>query len=809
MADKKEMYRFFFEEFNDALFVVELAPRGKILEVNKTACEKLGYKKEELIGYTMDKISNYLPNNETIKQFRLKKKNIIETIHIRKDGTEIPVELNGTIVQYNNQEAVLAMARDISLRKQNEQKIIEQSKYNALRADVWELASDKSLSEKKLINKALNLIGPVLDVSRVCYNVIDGDNQHCILEWCEEGVKTSIGSKMPNFILKHLMNKGIIELNQKQVLEHMPKNIRTISKPVINGLQKSLDLDTVIFIPCYIGEKIEGSISIDVCKKKENKPLWTKERKELIHELVRVIAQTIEQKRIEKELEKSEEKYRELGELLPQTIFEIDIEGNFLYANQFGLNFFGYTEKNISDGINISALLNKNEHKKAVENIHYIVKNEEIHSYEYLMKKKNGTTFPGLVISRPIIQDNKTIGLRGIVVDLTNQKKTEKEYFEAKNKAEESDQLKSAFLANMSHEIRTPLNAILGMSDLLKEEDISNEEKNQYTKIIRERGTDLLHLINDIIDISKIEANQIRIEPEQCSVNSIIYELFTYYNVEKEKNEKDNIQIVTSLTFDDADSFIIADSTRLKQVLSNLLSNALKYTDKGIITIGYKQKRDIIEFFVKDTGIGISKEQQAIIFERFRQLDNNDTRPLGGTGLGLSISSKLAELMGGNITVKSEPNKGSVFTLTIPYKPAKAKNTDTEKNTAAQEHKDWSDKKILIVEDDNFSFQYLEAILKPTNIQIIHAIDGKTAIDICNSQEDIGLILMDIQLPEKDGLTTTREIKKTRKDLHVIAQTAYAMEEDRARSFRAGCSDYISKPIDKRAMLSIISKYLK
>jgi PAS domain S-box-containing protein len=806
-----EIYKFIFEEFNDALFIIELAPLGKILEVNTAACKNLGYNKKELVGCTIDTIdkgATEITNSGSINQFQQNKKSIRETVHIRKDGTEFPVELSGNIIKYNNKDAVLTMVRDISKRKKNEQRIIEQSEYNALRADVWELASDKSFSEKELITKVLNLVGPVLNVSRACYNILEDKNQYCSLEWCEEGVKPSIGSKMPNFILKHLMDEKIIELTPEQALERLPKNIRTIAKPVLKGLQKSLDLDTVTFIPYYIGGKIEGSISIDVCKKKKNKPSWTKERKELIHELVRVIAQTIEQKRIEKALEKSEEKYRELGELLPQTIFEIDLKGNFLYANQFGLNFFGYTQKELQKGINISDLLNNDLHAKAVNNIKKIVEKGIIDSAEYMMKKKNSSVFPGLVISRPIIQDNEPTGLRGIVVDLTNQKKTEKEYFEAKNKAEESDQLKSAFLANMSHEIRTPLNAILGMSDLLKEEDISNEEKHQYTKIIRDRGTDLLHLINDIIDISKIEANQVSIDPEPCSVNSIIYELYTHYNAEKEKNDQSHIQLMTSLSFDDADSFIIADPTRLKQVLSNLLSNALKYTDKGTINIGYKQKKDKIEFFVNDTGIGIPKNKLNTIFERFRQLDDNDTRPISGTGLGLSISRKLAELMDGKLSVSSTPGKGSVFTFSMPYKPAKYNSVITKDLSFTDDRKIWNDKKILIVEDDNFSFQYLEALLRPTNVQIIHATDGQSAIDICKKQDDINLVLMDIQLPEKDGLTTTREIKKLRTNLHIIAQTAYAMEEDRARSFKAGCSDYISKPIDKRTLIAIINKYI-
>jgi len=423
-------------------------------------------------------------------------------------------------------------------------------------------------------------------------------------------------------------------------------------------------------------------------------------------------------------------------------------------------------------------------------------------------------------------EQNEEIAILNEKYAATNQalKENYNELEKAKEKAEESDRLKSAFLANMSHEIRTPMNGILGFAELLKDRDLSVEDKEEYTKIINELGNDLLQIINDILDISNIEANQVKIEIEECSVNTLLSELYMIFDSEKSKKNKTNIKIRINKAFEDKNSYIYADETRLRQVLSNLISNALKYTNEGQIEIGYQLINNNLRFYIKDTGIGIPKDKQKIIFERFRQADESRTRKHKGTGLGLAISKRLVELMGGEIWVESEgienlnifsadkqetSRKGSVFYFTFPYQPvyqiAEIDDNKNNENTIFN----WKNKKILIVEDDSASFQYLEAVMEETQVHIIHTTDGEKAVEICKVNQDIDLVLMDIQLPKMDGYEATRQIKKVRKNLPVITQTAYAMKEDRKMSIEAGCNDYISKPINLKTLMTTLDKYLR
>jgi len=383
-------------------------------------------------------------------------------------------------------------------------------------------------------------------------------------------------------------------------------------------------------------------------------------------------------------------------------------------------------------------------------------------------------------------------------------KKVEKQFLEAKKKAEETDRLKSAFLANMSHEIRTPMNGIIGFSQLLKANPQPPEKEKLFLSQIIENSRQLLTLLNDIIDISKIEAGQLKIERREINLNLLIDETASLFD--KEKSNK--IKLISSKGLDTPESYIIADPDRLKQVINNLLSNALKFTKEGTVRFGYELRNSKLSFFVKDTGIGISEEQQKIIFDRFKQAEDGTTRKFSGTGLGLAISRELIEMMGGKIEVKSELQKGAEFTFTLPYH--KGTNAFPE-NTEVYETPEfnWSNRKILIVEDNDTNYLFLQTCLEGTNCLTERVSDGKAAIDKSLNDKSINLVLMDIQLPSVDGFTATRKIKMHRSDLPVIAQTAYAMQGDKQKAIEAGCSDYIAKPIDPKMLLKIISSHLE
>ncbi len=524
--------------------------------------------------------------------------------------------------------------------------------------------------------------------------------------------------------------------------------------------------------------------------------------------IIAIVKDITARRMAEKALEMTEKRFQELANLLPQTIFEIDIHGNFVYTNEHGYKHTGYTPKDIEKGLDIFQLTIPEEHKKLKNNISRLTKRKKIVPHEYTLRKKNGDTFPVYTYTSPIYYNNKLIGYRGIMVDITEIKESQLLMVKAKDKAEESDRLKTAFLENMSHEIRTPLNGIMGLSELLKEKKIQEEDKRRYVDIILERGQHLLNVINDIIDISKIESGQIDYKPKVFSINNMMDKLYTQFNLLR-RNNKSNIEFTLEKGPKNKKDRIYSDPYMLEQILFNLLTNAFKYTNKGTIVLGYKknEKNNTLEFYVKDTGMGVAKEKQKLIFDRFRQADEGKTKSYGGTGLGLTISKKLVDIMGGDITIESQQKKGSIFIFTIPFNAFSDTDPVINNKKSISKNLNWEKKRILIVEDDPSSFFYLKAALKKTNANILHATDGLTAIDICKAN-NVDLILMDIQLPKLDGLSATKKIRTFNKDVPIIIETAYAMKEDKRRSIDAGGNDYISKPFERKKLLSIISKYI-
>lgn len=395
----------------------------------------------------------------------------------------------------------------------------------------------------------------------------------------------------------------------------------------------------------------------------------------------------------------------------------------------------------------------------------------------------------------------------------------EKQVELAKEAAAEANRLKTAFLANMSHEIRTPMNAIIGFSDLLKVSSLTREQRDRFISIINNNGNLLLNLIDDIIDVAKIEAGQIKVAKSECYINRILSELFDFYQNDKSLKGFNDSKLQLIIPLEQHDNFsVLSDPLRLRQIFSNLINNAFKFTDKGIIKFGYRitdtkesdTKSTYIEFFVKDTGVGISDERKEIIFERFGQIESKYNKNLRGTGLGLPISKKLVELMGGTMWVKSIPNEGSTFYFTIPYLIADAESIIGEvddKPFSPQSYK-WYDKIFLIAEDEDANCMFFQEALYKTKVQILWAKNGKEAVEVFRSNTNIDLVLMDIKMPVMDGYEATEHIKYIDERVPVIAQTAYAMADDKELSYRAGCNGFISKPIKAKELLAYISKFL-
>ncbi|WP_462318929.1 PAS domain-containing hybrid sensor histidine kinase/response regulator [Marinilabilia sp.] len=391
-----------------------------------------------------------------------------------------------------------------------------------------------------------------------------------------------------------------------------------------------------------------------------------------------------------------------------------------------------------------------------------------------------------------------------IFTDVTKSKKHEKELTAAKQKAEESDRLKSAFLANMSHEIRTPMNAILGFTDLLNSPRTTPEKREKYSAVIKETGKQLLHIINDVLDISKIESGNITIEKASFRLKSAIQEVLQIY---EPLIAQKGLQLVSSFNLPSEDLHILSDKKRLQQILHNLISNAIKFTDKGKIELTCSIDQQYLTIQVKDTGRGIHAENLSKVFDRFWQEKTELEENKGGTGLGLPISYHLAKIMEGSITVDSVKEKGSTFTFSLPCSPLKISGSPSAQPPRKNHSKTIADLQILIAEDEEFNFIYLKELLSIKNYSIMRAVNGKEAVLKAQQEPIPDLIIMDIKMPVMDGVKALRKIKEYGIETPVIALTAYAMKEDQKKYLDLGFDAYISKPIDVDLLFRTIDKF--
>ena len=406
----------------------------------------------------------------------------------------------------------------------------------------------------------------------------------------------------------------------------------------------------------------------------------------------------------------------------------------------------------------------------------------------------------------PLLGSNgEIIGVLGTHIDITERKLAEIELINAKEKAEESDRLKTAFLTNMSHEIRTPMNGILGFAELLKEPNLSSDDLQDFVQIIQISGNRMLNTINDIVNISQIESGLIQVNFDEANINEKIE--FTY-NFFKPEAEIKKLKFSYKNGLKSKESIIETDNEKVYAILANLVKNAIKFTNEGSVELGYEKKGEYLEIFVKDTGIGVSHKQKEIIFERFRQGSESDTRSYEGSGLGLSISKSYVKMLGGEIWLESLEGKGSTFYFTIPYHAVSEEKQVIENNISEADIEVQLKKlKVLIVEDDEVSHSLLTRMLQNINCQILHAITGIDAVGACKANPDLDLILMDIRMPGMDGNEATCKIRQFNKDVIIIAQTAYAFSVDREKAMAAGCNSFITKPINRTQLTELIKNY--
>jgi two-component system sensor histidine kinase/response regulator len=429
---------------------------------------------------------------------------------------------------------------------------------------------------------------------------------------------------------------------------------------------------------------------------------------------------------------------------------------------------------------------------------------------EFKNKKKNGELYWELASISPIRNSYGTIThFVKISENISYLKKIEKDLKRAMQEAEQANNYKNRFLANMSHEIRTPLNTIVGFSELIRNENLAAQKRSKYSEIIEENSQALLRLIDDIIDIAKIEANELKIKKEACSLGDLFADLEITYNTFLKKRGKRHLELVFHIPEEAHHDVIFTDPYRLRQILNNLFLNALKYTETGHIEIGYTIADDTkLRFFVSDTGSGIPHARLRNIFKRFSYSNESAHANTESSGLGLSICKDLAELLGGDISVKSVEGEGSVFYLILPYDKIKIPMVrSSASKTPEKTRYDFSNYTIMVAEDTPYNYEYLHSILQKTGARIVWAKDGIDVLKLYN-QSKIDLILMDIQLPEISGYEATTQIRQKDQVIPIIAQTAFAMSEDRQKCLESGCNEVLVKPIRMDEILTTVAKYL-
>ncbi len=719
--------------------------KGEDIIFANNSCQRLtGYTHKEILSLKFWELAY---NQEIVKERGLKRQNGENVISQyeeqvkRKDGSYIWVEFSAKKIIWNGEPAVMGSFYDISKQKEIEHQLLEsERRYKAL---------------ANITNEAIffshNGIG--IDCNKTAERMFGYSRDEII------GMK---GTTIVPDEYKPLIIERILSNYTK------PYEVTGIRK---NGTKFPIEIQGSQII--YNGKSTRVTIVRDISKQKES----------------------------ERNFLKSENKYKILTESITDCVFMLDPKGRFTYLSPA---FTKITKYEIADFIGRSFLdgIAKEYHQKITKIFKTGLKEYKNNLYEIDIIGKGNIRIPTEISSSTLLdENNQPIGRIGTFRDITERKRNREALIIAKERAEQSDQLKTAFLQNMSHEIRTPLNGIIGFADLLQEHHVSEKFVHRYSSIIQTSGQRLLELINNILDISKIESGSIIVENKPFILNNLLKDI---HNLLKLKAEEKGIKLRLKSELKDSESLIISDGGKLNQILLNLINNAIKFTEHGEVIFSYTLQGKHLRFFVKDTGTGINEAQQKEIFNRFFQTISSHYRGIEGAGLGLAITKGLVEVLGGEIDVKSKIGEGSEFFFTIPFRTGVIDNNNTSKDTIKINNEHLN---ILVAEDDETSFLFIEALLLQSNTNISHVSNGSDAIDFCENNE-VDLVLMDINMPKMDGLEATKILKMINPNLPIIIQSAYAFSTEKDIAFKAGCNAFISKPIVKKELFKTINQLI-
>jgi PAS domain S-box-containing protein len=508
--------------------------------------------------------------------------------------------------------------------------------------------------------------------------------------------------------------------------------------------------------------------------------------------------------RIEAEilLRKSEARFRDIIMSSYDWVWEVDKDLKYCYSSETVENILGYSAEEIIGKTPLDFFTEEYQQRLKPVLIKCVEAKEKLKDIENWNVHKDGHLVCLLTNGFPVFDSNcNLIGYRGVDKDITKNKNLTLELIQAKEKAEASDRLKTAFLNNISHEVRTPLNGILGFGELILQRDITPDKKDAYLKILKGSSDRLINTITNYMDISLIVSGNVTVHYNLLNVSVFLNEL--YEKFEPICSDK-NLKLLTVIPAETTNIYISCDVRLLNKSVSHLIDNAIKFTNSGSVTFGVKSLPGKVEIFIKDTGTGISSKSQNVVFDVFMQGDVSDTKEYEGSGLGLSIAKGLVELMNGTIRVESSDKKGSAFFLTFNV----AGETKLKKDSSVKIMKETGSPVILIVEDDESNSLFLKIILDKNSYKWLAVTNGKDAVEMCRSHPEISLVLMDIKMPVMNGLEATIKIKEFRKELTIIALTAYAMGGDMVDAQEAGCDDYLTKPVKPDVLISFLKKHL-
>jgi PAS domain S-box-containing protein len=580
--------------------------------------------------------------------------------------------------------------------------------------------------------------------------------------------------------------------------------------PDFDGMEAlKLTLDYNPLIPVII---LTGSINEEVAVDCLRNGATNYVIKENLMRLPFAVKEAIEKKRALAEktsaliaLQESESRLSSITNAAGDAIIMMDNDGLVSFWNPAAEKIFGFAEQE-SIGKDLHALIVPENHQIEFRNKFPIFQqtgegNAVGKSLEMKALKKNGDLL-NVSITLSAVKVKEKWHAVGIVRDITDRKHSEEELIAAKQRAEASDRLKTAFINNISHEVRTPLNGILGFSALIMQPDLPDEDKEQFFSIIKISSSRLLNTMASYMDISMIVSGNMEVQVKPFDLNHLLYTLRDQF---QPMCTVKNLDFYLTIPEDYEICMLNSDTEVIRKAVTHLLDNAVKFTHRGEVRFGYSIKPGALEFFVSDTGIGISQEIQPHIFEHFMQEESSITRDYEGSGLGLSIVNGLVTLLGGKLRLESEKGKGSVFFFAIPYeKDMSGIDVPNDRFVSAP----LIDKPvILIAEDDESNYLLMVRLLRKADVTIIPAINGKEAVQKCHDHPELSLVIMDLKMPEMDGMEATREIKSFRKELPVIAVTAFAMSGDEKRALEAGCDDYIAKPVSQELLFSKLKKF--